>query len=161
VPLSSGFNSRDLLNYAIRLRRRPAIAYPILIGSLAAATFARWLLDGQVVAGPFVTYYPVIIIAALLGGFWTGVVSIACSAVLGWYVFLSAASPLMSATLTAGSLLLFVTLSLVDVAIAAIVNKAVIRLTEQEKNVRSLVEALPNGVMVINASCFRLKEGLY
>ena len=150
MPLSSGFNSSDLLNYAIRLRRRPAIAYPVLIGSLAAATFARWLLAGQVVAGPFVTYYPVIIIAALLGGFWTGVVCIACSAVLGWYVFLSAASPLVSDTLTAGSLLLFVTLSLVDVAIAAVVNKAVIRLTEQEKNVRSLVEALPNGVMVIN-----------
>lgn len=78
-------------------------------------------------------------------------VSITCSAVLGWYVFLSAASPLMSETLTAGSLLLFVTLSLVDVAIAAIVSKAAIRLTEQEKNVRSPVEALPNGVMVINA----------
>ena len=151
MPLSSGFDSSDILNFAIRLRRRPTIAYPVLIGAIAAASVARWLLDGQVVAGPFVTYYPVIIIAALLGGFWTGVVSIACSGILGWYVFLATSSSFAPDGLTVASLLTFVTLALLDVGIAAVVNKAVIRLTEQEKNVRSMVEGLPNGVMVINS----------
>ena len=151
MPLSSGFVSSDILNYAIRLRRRPAIAYPVLIVAILIASLARWLLDGQVVAGPFVTYYPVIIIAALLGGFWTGVVSIACSSVLGGYVFLSTASPLIPHNLSAASLLMFIALALLDVAIASIVNQAVIRLTEQEKNVRSMVEGLPNGIMVISS----------
>jgi len=150
VPLSSGFTSGDLLQYAIRLRRRPAIAYPVLVAAIAAATLTRWLLDGQVVAGPFVTYYPIIIIAALIGGFWTGLVSISVCAVLGWYVFLSAASPLLLETLTASTLLLFFALSLLNVALVTIVNNALIRLSEQERNVRSLVEALPSGVMVIN-----------
>jgi PAS domain S-box-containing protein len=148
--LSSGLDSSHILNYALRLRQRPLIAYPVLIAAIAIATLARWLLDGQTVAGPFVTYYPVIITAALLGGFWTGLVSIVCSGFLGWYVFLAAASPLLARDLSAPSLLTFIILALLDVAIASIVNKAVNRLTEQEKNVRSMVEGLPNGVMVIN-----------
>ena len=149
MPLSSGFLRGGLLSYALRLRRRPAIAYPVLAVAIAAATLARWFVEGHVVASPFVTYYPIIIIAALLGGFWIGLASIACSALLGWYLFLPAASPFVVDNLSAASILVFVMLSLFDVAIAAIVNKAVIRLSEQEKNVRSLVEALPNGVMVV------------
>ena len=150
MPLTSGFGNGDLLSYAIWLRRRPALGYPLLIGAIAAATLTRWILDGQVLAGPFITYHPVIIIAALLGGFWTGVVSIVCSAALGWYIFLEAAPPLASENASAASLLTFITIALLDVAIVAVVNKAVIRLAEQEKNVRSLVEALPSGVVVIN-----------
>lgn len=149
MPLTSGFSGDDLLSYSIRLRSRASVAYPLLIGAIAAATFARWALDGQVVAGPFVTYYPVIIIAALLGGFWIGVVGIASSAVLGWYVFLATAPPLRENS-SAASLLTFITLALLNVAIVAIVNKAVIRLAEQENNVRSLVEALPSGIIIIN-----------
>ena len=149
--MSSGFDSSDILNYAIRLRRRPAVAYPLLILAIAIATFARWLLDGQVVAGPFVTYYPIIIIGALLGGFWTGAACVGLSGVLGWYVLLSAAPPFVAENFGAASLLTFVALAMLDVAIASIVNQAVIRVTEQERNVRSMVEALPNGVMVINS----------
>jgi K+-sensing histidine kinase KdpD len=36
---------------------------------------------------PFITYYPAIVIAALVCGFWPGMLTALLSAVLAWYLF--------------------------------------------------------------------------
>jgi Domain of unknown function (DUF4118) len=91
VPLSGAFESGGVVERVVRLRRNPLAVYGTVAVALGIATFARWAVTGQVVAGPFVTYYPAIIIATLIGGFWPGILTTACAAVIGWYLFLPSA----------------------------------------------------------------------
>jgi PAS domain S-box-containing protein len=150
VPLSRAFESHGLFDWTLRLRRKPLAAWGIGLVLIAVATFARWSVTGQIVAGPFVTYYPAIIIATLTGGFWIGIISMVVAGLIGWYAFLP---PVFSFALTEQgtvSLLLFVFLSGLDVAIVALLNALVVRTMAQEQNVRVLVENAPNGILVVD-----------
>jgi PAS domain S-box-containing protein len=131
------------------MRHNSVAVYGIAVVLVAIATFVRWAVTGHVVAGPFVTYYPAIIIATLIGGFWCGILTIAISGLIGWYLFLP---PDFSWTLTeqAASLLLFVFLASLNVAIVAMLNSAVVRLRAQAQNVRVLIENAPNGILVVD-----------
>jgi hypothetical protein len=47
--------------------------YGAALGAILVATFIRWAMGGFVHDRiPFTTYYPAIVIATLLGGFWLG-----------------------------------------------------------------------------------------
>lgn len=139
MPLSGAFESHSLFDRVLRMRHNSVAVYGIAVVLVAIATFVRWAVTGHVVAGPFVTYYPAIIIATLIGGFWCGILTIAISGLIGWYLFLP---PDFSWTLTeqAASLLLFVFLASLNVAIVAMLNSAVVRLRAQAQNVRVLIE---------------------
>jgi PAS domain S-box-containing protein len=103
-----------------------------------------------VVAAPFVTYYPAIIVATLLGGFWPGILTMALAGAIGWYAFLSPAFNWHLTQDGVDSLLLFVALAGLDVAIVALLNRAVIRVIAQEQNLTILVESAPNGILVVD-----------
>jgi PAS domain S-box-containing protein len=150
VPISGTFESHGLIGRALRVRQKPIAAYSIVVVVIALATLARWAFTGQIVAGPFVTYYPAIIIATLIGGFWPGIVTMALAGGIGWYVFLP---PMFSWDFTqdaVNSLLLFFFLAGLDVTIVALLNAAVIRVMAQEQNVSVLVESAPNGILVVD-----------
>ena len=56
---------------------------------IVAATLLRQLIGGQAMEGlPFITYYPAIVMATLIGGFWPGVVATLLSALSAWYLFI-------------------------------------------------------------------------
>ena len=147
---TSAFENHGLFGRVLRVRQNPIAAYGIVVVVIALSTLARWAVTGEVVAGPFVTYYPAIIIATLIGGFWPGILAMALAGAFGWYAFLP---PAFSWDLTqdgVNSLLLFGFLAGLNVAIVALLNRAVIRVIAQEQNVQVLVESAPNGILVVD-----------
>ena len=71
-----------------RLQRNPWIVYGAALGAFFLATFIRWAMGGFVHDRiPFTTYYPAIVIATLLGGFWLGMLASILSAIVAlWNV---------------------------------------------------------------------------
>ena len=52
-----------------------------LVGGILIATLIRWAIGGFVLDRiPFTTYYPAIVVATLLGGFWLGTLASILSA---------------------------------------------------------------------------------
>ncbi len=151
MPLSPTFEHHPLIERAVRLRENPFAAYGIAVGAIGVATLARWAVQGHAMEGtPFITFYPAIVIAALVGGFWPGVVATIASAVVAWILFIP---PTFSFALTrpeAVSLFLFIFVSGINVVVVALLNEAVNRILAQEKNTRTLIESAPNGIVVVD-----------
>jgi PAS domain-containing protein len=99
---------------------------------------------------PFITYYPASLIATLLGGFWPGVLATISSAIIAWWLFLPSEINLSLTAPEAISLLLFIFISAINVVLVAFLNAAMDRVMDQERNVRILVEAAPNGIVVVD-----------
>ena len=147
MPFTSPTEEYPVLMWARRVRQTPVAAYGVAVLSVAVATLVRRMLGGAVIEGvPFITYFPAIIIAALLGGLWPGLLAVAFSSVLAWVLFLPPAldSP------HAMSLLLFGAIGCINVIVVALLNAAVDRVMAQEQNVRVLIESAPNGVVVVD-----------
>jgi two-component sensor histidine kinase len=89
VLLGKVFENYDLLAWLRRLRQRRLEAYGVALLVVALATLLRMLLWGVVLeAGPFTTYSLAIIIAALVCGFWPGMMATVLSVLIGSYLFL-------------------------------------------------------------------------
>lgn len=151
MPLSAAFEDHPFIERALRMRQNPTAAYGVAVAAVAVATLVRWIIGGQVVEGlPFITYYPAIIIATLIGGFWSGILALVLSAATAWYLFLP---PLFSVDLDqreAVSLLLFIFTAGINVAIVGLLDAAVERIMAQMQNVRILIESAPNGIVVVD-----------
>lgn len=87
--LGKVFENYDLLAWLRRLRQRRLEAYGIALLLVALATLLRMLLWGALSeGGPFTTYSLAIIIAALVCGFWPGMMATVLSVLIGSYLFL-------------------------------------------------------------------------
>jgi PAS domain S-box-containing protein len=73
-----------------QLQRNPWWVWGSLVGGVLIATLIRWAI-GELVQerNAFTTYYPVIVIATLLGGFWLGTLASFVSGVIAWWLFMS------------------------------------------------------------------------
>lgn len=152
MPLSSSFQKNNRVVEAIReLRKHPLTTYGITILAIAVATILRAVAGGELMAGlPFITYYPAIIVVALIGGFRCGLLATLLSMLAAWYFFLP---PLNSWQLEyhgALSLGFFVLMSLVNISIIHFLDTAVDRAMAQEENIHTLVRSAPNGILVVN-----------
>ena len=116
----------------------------------------------------FITFYPAIIVAALLGGFSRGLLAIILSSLAAWYLFIPSYSGWLEYH-AAVSIALFSIVSLVNVGLVFLLDTAVHRAMAQEQNVRTLIQSAPNGVLVVdnegritlvNASLEHLLNGL-
>src|SRR5712691_6980352 len=126
VPFSTAFEDHPLIERALCVRQNPIAAYGIAAAAVALATLVRWAVSGQVIEGlPFITYYPAIIIATLAGGFWAGILAIILSAATALYLFLPPVVSLCLDQREAISLLLFIFMASINVAIVALLNTAV------------------------------------
>ena len=66
-----------------RLQRNPWIVYGAALSAILIATSIRWAMGGLVHDRiPFTTYYPAIVVATLLGGFWLGILASVLSAII-------------------------------------------------------------------------------
>jgi PAS domain S-box-containing protein len=72
-----------------RLQRNSWIVYGAALGAILIATLIRWAMGGFVHDRiPFTTYYPAIVVATLLGGFWLGMLASILSATIAWWLFM-------------------------------------------------------------------------
>ena len=151
MPLTEAFGQNGVIRRLRRIRGNRVASYGLTVGFVAIATGLRYAVHPDVISGlPFITYFPAIILAALFGGFGPGVVSIALSVVIAWYFFLP---PLVSWTLdphSAFTLLFFVLIALINVVIVHWLNVALEHVIGQHDNIRTLIEASPNGIVVVN-----------
>jgi two-component sensor histidine kinase len=90
----------------------------ITLGTVAAATGLRWLLGSAADPVPFVTYFPAIVLCALLAGWRFGIASIVLSAVIVNRAFLDEPYRWTTDLQTIGMIALFSLSSLLLVAIA-------------------------------------------
>jgi PAS domain S-box-containing protein len=151
VPLIPTFEASRFVRLAQRTRDNPLFAYGAALACVAAATLLRIaFMPFPMQGAPFTTFYPAIIVATIFGGLWPGILATLLSAVVAWFVFIP---PQFTFELTKPelvSLLLFLVISGVNIALVTMLNKAVERLVTQERNIRVLVEGAPNGVVVVD-----------
>jgi PAS domain-containing protein len=127
-----------------RLRQDPRVGYAVVFVSVAVSIAARWAIGDLLFAVPFITFYPSVIISALVGGTGPGVAAIMLSALAAWYLFIPAgAFPLVL-------VLVFLPIAAFNVLLIAVLNRAVDLLWTQRENVRRAVEAAPIGVLAVN-----------
>ncbi|MBI3703943.1 MAG: PAS domain S-box protein [Rhizobiales bacterium] len=151
MPFSPAFENDSLVERLRQVRASPIAAYGTAVGVVAAAILLRWAIGGSVVDGvPFITYYPAIIAATLIGGFWPGVLAIILSTVTAWYLFLPPVFGWHLDQRELVSLLLFVAVGGINVVIITLLNAAVERVLTQEQNVRVLIESAPNGIILVD-----------
>jgi len=151
VPFSEAFENHPLIERALRVRQHPIAGHGIAVAAVALATFARWVVGGQVIEGlPFITYYPAIIIATLVGGFWPGILAMALSSVAALRFFLPSLLGPDFHQREAVSLLLFIFIASINVTIVALLDAAVGRLIEQMQNMRVLIESAPTCIVMVD-----------
>src|SRR5687768_12226431 len=81
-----------LVNSLRRLRRnRPWLALAMALGIFVIAFLLRFFLGDTLQDVPFITLFPAILLAALVGGLWAGVIVAILSGIAAWYLFLPAA----------------------------------------------------------------------
>lgn len=150
MPL--GTSDHRLIERARRLRGGPPRALGLAVVIVGLATALRFSLESQLVDGlPFITYFAAVIITTLLAGLWPGILALALSSVVAWYVFLPPAYSFAVGLDTIVSLVFFNALSGINIAIIVALEKTIDRLIGQEHNVRMLIESAPNGIVVVDS----------
>ncbi len=118
--------------------------------SFALAVLVRWLVGHFAGVQVFTTFYPAIIIAALIGGLWPGILATAVSVVAAWYLVIPQFFTWTIGQRELVEFLLFIVISGVDVAIAVLLAWLVERLIIQQQNIRILLESAPNGFVLVD-----------
>ena len=73
-------------------RRHAPVGYLAALVVTAAALALRLALDPIMPGFVFVTLYPAVLVSAVIGGFWAGILSAAVGGVAAWYLFSPAAA---------------------------------------------------------------------
>lgn len=151
MPFITGFEIYPWVERILQVRRNPLAAYSVALALVVLAIFIRWVVGEAVGAHiPFITFYPAIIVAALVGGLWPGVLATVLSTVAAWYLFIP---PFHSFTLDRNELiqlLLFVFICSINVGIAAMLNAIVERLMIQQRNIRLLLDTAQNAIVLVD-----------
>lgn len=135
----------------LRMRHNAIAAYGVALVTVAVATFARWLVGGHVMEGiPFITFYPAIILATILGGFGPGVLATLLSAMVAWFAFMPPASSFELASVELLSLLLFVAMASINVVLVGLLKAGLERIVTQQSTIRVLIESAPTGIVVVD-----------
>lgn len=147
-PLGSSFRAPQLGATAAQLAT---------LALVAAATAARvWI--GEVVPGllPFNLYLPVVLAAALLGGWPAAVTGLLSTTLLGWWLFMGPIGPAIRDAATLVNLLLYV-FSAGCMALAGVYVRALVvrlqasaeRLSAGELRYRTLFDAIAEGFALV------------
>ena len=119
---------------------------------VAVAIVLRYALDPWLseVGVPYITFYPAILLATFLGGLGPGLTSLALCTLVAWYIFLPPAFTFELSPQQVFSLVLFVVLGGFDVLLITLLNSALDRIVTHEANIRTLIDAAPNGIVVVD-----------
>jgi PAS domain S-box-containing protein len=150
--LSRSLNVHCLASRLQRLQDNRYWGYGAAITGVALATLARWALGGYVLERiPFTTYYPAIVFATLIGGFWQGVLATILSGLAAWFFFMPPALELALDWPEGVSLLAFLFVALLLVGLVTALNSAV-RLLRNEIEQRRQGELASHRLAAIVAS---------
>ncbi|MET0302349.1 MAG: PAS domain S-box protein, partial [Methyloceanibacter sp.] len=98
----------------------------VIIGAVLLATLARWAISGLIDdRNPFTTYYPAIVVATLLGGFWLGALTAIVSAVVAWWMFMPPAFGFALDESQITAIVIFILVCLLLVAVVTALKAAV------------------------------------
>lgn len=151
MPLIASFEKHGLIESIRELRKRPAGTYGIAIAAVGLAVALRMAVGSQLLPGlSFITFYPAIIIAALVGGFSRGLLATVLSALAAWYLFVPTYEGWGLDYYSAFSLALFCVICLANLGLVYLLDTAIDRALSQEQNVRTLFQSAPNGVLVVD-----------
>jgi PAS domain S-box-containing protein len=150
VPFTLGFQIYPWIERILRVRQYPLAAYGLALTLVALAVLVRGLVGKFAGAQVFTTFYPAIIIAALIGGLWPGIVATVLSVVAAWYLVIPQFFTWTIGERELVEFLLFVVISGIDVAIAVLLAWLVERLIIQQRNIRILLESAPNGFVLVD-----------
>ncbi len=161
MPFNLGFRLYPWAERLLKVRQNLPLAYTVALALVAVAIAMRWLVAEETGPGiPFITFYPAIILAALIGGLGPGIVATVLSTVAAWSLFIPSG---LSATLGRQELMqlgLFLFVRVVDVGIAVVINALVDRLVLQARNIRLLLDSAPSGFLLVDdKGVIRLGQG--
>jgi two-component system, sensor histidine kinase PdtaS len=87
MPFSPVIECYAGLKRLLSVRRHPVATYSLALSLVAAATLLRWAIGVFMTEGvPFITYFPAIVLATLIGGLWPGVFATILSAIVAWHL---------------------------------------------------------------------------
>jgi two-component sensor histidine kinase len=171
VLLGKVFENYDLLGWLRRLRQRRLEAYGVALLVVALATLLRMLLWGVVLeAGPFTTYSLAIIIAALVCGFWPGMMATVLSVLIGAYFFVPPTfSFALFSTKEAWTVTMFAVVASINVALVSGLVAALLRhddrqlllfreLQHRSQNLFAVIEAIASRTLIEGQTIANAKE---
>lgn len=169
--LGKVFENYDLLGWLRRLRQRRLEAYGVALLVVALATLLRMLLWGVVLeAGPFTTYSLAIIIAALVCGFWPGMMATVLSVLIGAYFFVPPTfSFALFSTKEAWTVTMFAVVASINVALVSGLVAALLRhddrqlllfreLQHRSQNLFAVIEAIASRTLIEGQTIANAKE---
>jgi PAS domain S-box-containing protein len=117
---------------------------------VAIAALARAGLGDGLSGVPYITFYPAIAAAALLGGARAGSLAVLISAAVANYFFIPPVGAWQLATPHLESVVLFMLVSAMLVALISLLNKAVDRLWATAETAKFILETEPAGVLAVD-----------
>lgn len=152
MPLINALGERRFVQQLRAVRRNRLLGYAIAVVVAGFAVLLRGSLDPALsaVGVPYITFYPAILVAALVGGFGAGLITLVLCSLAAWYLFLPPYFSFELSPQQVFSLLLFVVLGGLDLILVSLLNAALDRIVTQEANLRTLIDAAPNGIVVVN-----------
>lgn len=133
-----------------QVRRRPLLAYALATAGVAIATLMRYAFADVLAPVTFTTFYPAIGFAALLGGGWPGLLALVLSALAANVLIMQ---PAFTAGLDPESLVstgMFLISGGVLVALVALLNESVDRISQQAEAIQRILEVEPVGLMLVD-----------
>jgi two-component system, sensor histidine kinase PdtaS len=144
------------------IRNKPWLGFSVGLLIFGAGFLLRYAAGGTLETVPFITLFPAILIAALIGGVWVGLFVAVLSFVAGWYFFIPIFNSFtLSEPTTALALLMFWVTASIQLYVIEALNRAVDRLSEERDRVHVLFQELQHRVannMTFVASLLRLQR---
>lgn len=134
----------------LRLRLRPVIGYAVAIIGVAGAAGIRFGFADILDAAPFITFYPVILLATVAGGVRAGALATCLSATGANFLFLQ---PVLAFSTGAADLVattLFVLVSMAMVFLVGLLNQAIDHIADEVARTRLILDAEPAGVIGVD-----------
>lgn len=136
-----------LTRYTKLVPANSPLAMATAIGCVAIATAVRLTL-GSVVGPmvPYITMFPAVLLAAVIGGFWPGLLAIGLGVAATWYFFLGSDrgfNPLSAADVT--GILFFTAGALLTVLAATSMRRALDNLNEAQEKLLAALDASGTG----------------
>jgi PAS domain S-box-containing protein len=132
----------------------PVAAHAAAIALTGLATLLRLALD-PVIGGldRFTTYFPVILVAAVIGGVGSGLTGLAAATLAGWFVLVPPRWSFgIQSAADRADIVVFVLAGLATVLVAAALRGAIERVRESEERFRTMLEALPHMAFILRPS---------